>query len=508
MEAGRIVQEGGPRGNLSPTGDALRLDLHRRGQSAGWARRGRRRRARLRRALPVARARRQGQCHGPTGGHAFAMPDGAGHIAGRRSSTSSFSAPSPSCCSARRRQRDRRPSHGSACRRPAGRRARRLRSAGTTTMRGASMRRDQVKTPALILDLDRARPQHRDHGRRAPRRSGVRPAAAREVAQMRRDRPPPGCGGRASARRAPPSARPRRWRLAASPVFYITSPCPPLTFIERAPRPARSGRRPDVGRRRSGNVDALCRGGCGRPVGRFRCLCRSRLSAWVAPAASRLRMRSALAQRREAQRVARSSRAPGLLGQPATGDAARGTGASRAALQLERVRTLVARAHRGRPAAGDHHWQRHRHPLDRRQPAASLQKCSPARSSFLDSCYGSVATSADGNPFVAVAVRGGVRGVREPARPGDRQCRPESLRHRFRQAASRWRGARPARPIASWATSMGPSSSSAVRRRSSAPSIELLTSHCDPTVNLYSAYQIVRGDQVVDRSGRSWPAGY
>jgi len=31
--------------------------------------------------------------------------------------------------------------------------------------------------------------------------------------------------------------------------------------------------------------------------------------------------------------------------------------------------------------------------------------------------------------------------------------------------------------------------------------IEFLTSHCDPTVNLYSAYHVVRGDEVVDL----WP---
>ncbi len=28
--------------------------------------------------------------------------------------------------------------------------------------------------------------------------------------------------------------------------------------------------------------------------------------------------------------------------------------------------------------------------------------------------------------------------------------------------------------------------------------IEFLTSHCDPTVNLYPAYHVVRGDQVID----------
>jgi D-serine deaminase-like pyridoxal phosphate-dependent protein len=31
--------------------------------------------------------------------------------------------------------------------------------------------------------------------------------------------------------------------------------------------------------------------------------------------------------------------------------------------------------------------------------------------------------------------------------------------------------------------------------------IELLTSHCDPTVNLHARYQVVRGDVVVDE----WP---
>jgi len=31
--------------------------------------------------------------------------------------------------------------------------------------------------------------------------------------------------------------------------------------------------------------------------------------------------------------------------------------------------------------------------------------------------------------------------------------------------------------------------------------IELLTSHCDPTVNLHARYQVVRGSTVVD----TWP---
>jgi hypothetical protein len=31
--------------------------------------------------------------------------------------------------------------------------------------------------------------------------------------------------------------------------------------------------------------------------------------------------------------------------------------------------------------------------------------------------------------------------------------------------------------------------------------IEFLTSHCDPTVNLYSTFHVVRGDEVID----VWP---
>ena len=31
--------------------------------------------------------------------------------------------------------------------------------------------------------------------------------------------------------------------------------------------------------------------------------------------------------------------------------------------------------------------------------------------------------------------------------------------------------------------------------------IEFLTSHCDPTVNLYSAFHVVRGEEVID----VWP---
>ena len=119
---------------------------------------------------------------------------------------------------------------------------------------------------------------------------------------------------------------------------------------------------------------------------------------------------------------------------------------------------------------------------------------------FLDSCYGAVPLVDDGNPFTpalfvaATVVSAGDRhraivnaGLKalatDSGRPVPMRGAPEGATYRF----------------------MG-DEHGAVEFDSGPPpalgsTIELLTSHCDPTVNLHARYQVVRGSTVVD----TWP---
>jgi len=120
---------------------------------------------------------------------------------------------------------------------------------------------------------------------------------------------------------------------------------------------------------------------------------------------------------------------------------------------------------------------------------------------FLDSCYGSVPVTGEGNPyspslFVAAAVVTANRQDRIIVNAGYKALATDSGRPV------------PMRGVAQGATYrfMG-DEHGAVEFQNDVPVpelgavIELLTPHCDPTVNLYARYVVVRGDEVVDE----WP---
>jgi D-serine deaminase-like pyridoxal phosphate-dependent protein len=120
---------------------------------------------------------------------------------------------------------------------------------------------------------------------------------------------------------------------------------------------------------------------------------------------------------------------------------------------------------------------------------------------FLDSCYQPLPLTPDGNPFspslfVAAAVVTANRPQRAIVNAGLKAFatdsgRPVPIRGIPQGAAYRFMG----------------DEHGAIEFEASSPSptlgstIELLTSHCDPTVNLHARYTVVRGDEVVDE----WP---
>ncbi len=119
---------------------------------------------------------------------------------------------------------------------------------------------------------------------------------------------------------------------------------------------------------------------------------------------------------------------------------------------------------------------------------------------FLDSCYAAITMSAKGNPFVpALFVAAGVVTSNRPDRvivnAGWKAFATDSGR------PVPMRGA----PAGATYRYMGDEHGAVEFESGTLPPlgavIELLTSHCDPTVNLHARYQVVRGDEVVDE----WP---
>jgi D-serine deaminase-like pyridoxal phosphate-dependent protein len=118
---------------------------------------------------------------------------------------------------------------------------------------------------------------------------------------------------------------------------------------------------------------------------------------------------------------------------------------------------------------------------------------------FLDSCYGASLASGAVNPFTAslfvaasvvsanvpgrVIVNAGYKAfATDSGKPEPRRGAPENATYRFmgdEHGAVDFTGQSPA---------LG-------------TTIEFLTSHCDPTVNLHAAYHVVRGGEIID----VWP---
>jgi 3-hydroxy-D-aspartate aldolase len=171
----------------------------------------------------------------------------------------------------------------------------------------------------------------------------------------------------------------------------------------------------------------------------------------------------------------------------------------RAAAQIERIRALVAAltAERLKPeiitgsGTGTHWIDAQSHLFTELQPGSFL---------FLDSCYQPIPLSPAGNPFTpALFVAAGVVTANHPTKVivnagwkafATDSGKPVPLRGAPAGATYRY---------------MGDEHGAVEFESGPAPAlgavIELLTSHCDPTVNLHARYQVVRGEAVVDE----WP---
>jgi D-serine deaminase-like pyridoxal phosphate-dependent protein len=171
----------------------------------------------------------------------------------------------------------------------------------------------------------------------------------------------------------------------------------------------------------------------------------------------------------------------------------------RAAVQIGRTRSLVAALADAGLKPGivsgsgtGTHW------ID--GSSGVFTELQPGSFLFLDSCYIKISMSADGNPFLpALFVAAGVVTSNRPDRVivnagwkafGTDSGRPVPMRGAPPGATYRYMGDEHG---AVEFTSGTPPALGAV--------IELLTSHCDPTVNLHARYQLVRGEEIVDE----WP---
>ena len=356
------------------------------------------------------------------------------------------------------------------------------------------MRRDQVKTPALILDLDAlerniatmaARAKTLGVGLRAHAKSHKCAEIARRLAAAGAHGP--GCAtiGEAEA-------------MAAGGIggILITSPMSTAHMLERVRRLLLRGADLMLVADDPGNVDALAAvaADAGRPlpmlveldvgVGRTGCI---EIAAAVALA-------KRIAEHRSL-RFAGIQAYWGNLQQVAPFEERE----KRAALQIERTRALIAAV----AAAGlkpgiisgsgtGTHW------ID--GSSGIFTELQPGSFLFLDSCYITVAMSAEGNPFVpALFVAASVVTSNRPDRVivnagwkafATDSGKPVPMRGAPAGATYRYMG----------------DEHGAVEFESGTPPahgavIELLTSHCDPTVNLHARYQVVRGEEVVDE----WP---
>jgi 3-hydroxy-D-aspartate aldolase len=119
---------------------------------------------------------------------------------------------------------------------------------------------------------------------------------------------------------------------------------------------------------------------------------------------------------------------------------------------------------------------------------------------FMDSCYGAISISENDNPFVpSLFVAASVVSANRPGRVvvnagwkafAADSGKPVALRGGPPGADFRFMGDE--HGALDFVGDGGPALGS---------TIEFLTSHCDPTVNLYGAFHVVRGDEVID----VWP---
>jgi D-serine deaminase-like pyridoxal phosphate-dependent protein len=166
------------------------------------------------------------------------------------------------------------------------------------------------------------------------------------------------------------------------------------------------------------------------------------------------------------------------------------------AIQLERVQAVISALEAAglKPAivtgggTGSHRIDAASHLFTEIQPGSYL---------FMDSCYSTISISESDNPFApSLFVVASVVSANHPGRVivnagwkafAADSGKPVALRGAPAGATYRFMGDE--HGAVEFDGGSGPSLGA---------TIEFLTSHCDPTVNLYAAFHVVRGDQVID----------
>jgi D-serine deaminase-like pyridoxal phosphate-dependent protein len=169
------------------------------------------------------------------------------------------------------------------------------------------------------------------------------------------------------------------------------------------------------------------------------------------------------------------------------------------AIQADRVRTVIAAlTSAGLPPAIVTGGGTGSHRID--ATMGLFTEIQPGSYLFMDSCYGAISISENDNPFVpSLFVAATVVSANKPGRVivnagwkafATDSGKPVALRGAPASASFRFMG-----------DEHGALDFEAGDMPALGSTIEFLTSHCDPTVNLYSTFHVVRGDEVID----VWP---
>jgi D-serine deaminase-like pyridoxal phosphate-dependent protein len=169
------------------------------------------------------------------------------------------------------------------------------------------------------------------------------------------------------------------------------------------------------------------------------------------------------------------------------------------AIQADRVRAVIAALRSaGLPPAIVTGGGTGSHRID--AATGLFTEIQPGSYLFMDSCYSAVSISENGNPFVpSLFVAATVVSANKPGRVvvnagwkafATDSGKPVALRGGPPGASFRFMGDE--HGALDFEGGGGPELGATV---------EFLTSHCDPTVNLYGAFHVVRGDEVID----IWP---
>lgn len=168
-------------------------------------------------------------------------------------------------------------------------------------------------------------------------------------------------------------------------------------------------------------------------------------------------------------------------------------------IQADRVRAVVAAlTSAGLPPAIVSGGGTGSHRID--AATGLFTEIQPGSYLFMDSCYGAISISENDNPFApSLFVAASVVSANKPGRAvvnaGWKAFAADSGKP---QAV---RGAPPGASFRFMGDEHGALDFEGDRGPALGATVEFLTSHCDPTVNLYGAFHVVRGDEVID----IWP---